>query len=548
MSVKNEKKVKDSEAKALKKEKKRKASEDASEILPKIKKSKKESPKKDENASPNKEKKAKFEKPTEPKKKVDKKKAKLSEKITKKKDELKSKLQKKEKKELNAEEKAELKEKKKKLREERRKKDRKEGVFDIGIRAKQVWEEVRREDCKPERKEELLNELHQLVKGNIAKIIYAHDTVRVVECLVALGDEKIRDALFEEMKDDLINMAKSKYASFFVQKMVKYGNKVQRDTIFKALEGRVSDLTKHKIANALVEACYNEYCNAAQRNRFLQEFFGPEFRHFKEPELRTVIQVMMKYPDKRRDILKHLASNVSPLITKGCYNHSLVHTVLYNYMIGLNHQMEAMPSEKERREKERSDFISALKDVYVHIVHSHDGSRLTMNSIWHGTAKDRKGILKNFKSYMVKTAQEEHGYMTILSMLDSIDDTKLTTKSILGELVANDEVLEEILGNERSRKVLTFGLVGRNKTYFHPDVLANLSQGDGNANSKKDADIRQKEVSGFLIDPLCNYAEKNIDKFLSDNQMTLFLGALVQACPEDNAAGNQNFPILTYFS
>ena len=90
-------------------------------------------------------------------------------------------------------------------------------------------------------------------------------------------------------------------------------------------------------------------------------FFEYFFRHFKEDDARTVIQLMQRHPEKRRDILKHLASNVSPLITKGCYNHSLVHTVLYNYMIGLNHQMEAMPSENERRGKERSEFIASLR-------------------------------------------------------------------------------------------------------------------------------------------------------------------------------------------
>merc|ERR1711970_1417609 len=75
-------------------------------------------------------------------------------------------------------------------------------------------------------------------------------------------------------------------------------------------------------------------------------------------------------------------------------------------------------------------------------------------------------------------------------MLDSVDDTKLTGKSVLGELIASDELIEEIIDDEKARKVFTFALVGRNKTFFHPDVLANLAQGDGNANSKKDADIR----------------------------------------------------------
>ena len=514
-------------------------------------------PRNDENGSTPEAKKVKFEKPIDeeiqdteqsPDKKKSKKtkeslpkKKKLSEKIEKKTQALKEKIVnkksggKKEKEELDPEKKAELKEKKKKLREDRRKKDKEEGVFDIGVRAKQVWEEVRREDCPESKKSKLLNELLELVKGNVSKIIYAHDTVRVIECLVALGDESIRDALFDEMKDDLMNIAKSKYATFFVQKMVKYGNKSQRDAIFKALEGRVAELTKHKIANNLVEACYNDYCNAAQRNRFLQEFFGPEFRHFKEDDARTVVQLMLRHPEKRRDVLKHLANNVTPLITKGCYNHSLVHTVLYNYMIGLNHQLEAVPAEKERRSKERSEFIATLREVCVHIVHSHDGARLAMNAIWHGSAKDRKAIIKSFKSYMTKTAKEEHGHMVLLAILDAVDDTKLTGKAVLSELISSEETIEEMLDDKYARKVLIYALVGRNKTHFHPDVLTNLGQGDGNANSKKEPEIRRKEVADSIQDSLCNFAAKKLNSILTSSPMTLFLGALIQSTESENA-------------
>lgn len=71
--------------------------------------------------------------------------------------------------------------------------------------------------------------------GNIKKLIFAHDTVRVVECLMALGSEVVRAALFAELKDDIIPMAKSKYAYFFVVKMLKYGSKEQRKIIFKVI-------------------------------------------------------------------------------------------------------------------------------------------------------------------------------------------------------------------------------------------------------------------------------------------------------------------------
>lgn len=250
-------------------------------------------------------------------------------------------------------------------------------------------------------------------------MIFAHDTVRVVECLMALGSEEIREQLFAELKDELIPMAKSKYAYFFVVKMLKYGSKEQRNLIFKvgtadgvlppfwphgrwiyfqALEGKVADLMKHKIANNAVEMYYNEVAPARQRNAMLQEFCGPEFRHFKEPELRTVSELIAKHPQKERDIVRHLGAYCTTLITKGCYNHSLVHTVLYNYL-----QVCARP--------DRPEMIEQLREVCLHVLHTHDGSRLSMHALWHGTPKDRKAILKSFKGHVVKICTEKQGYL-----------------------------------------------------------------------------------------------------------------------------------------
>ena len=43
----------------------------------------------------------------------------------------------------------------------------------------------------------------------------------------------LRDALYEEVKDDLTDLMKSRYAVFFVLKLVKHGNKEQTAKIFK---------------------------------------------------------------------------------------------------------------------------------------------------------------------------------------------------------------------------------------------------------------------------------------------------------------------------
>ena len=49
----------------------------------------------------------------------------------------------------------------------------------------------------------------------------------------------------------------------------------------------------------VVELAYNDWANAIQKTSMLQEFLGPEYRMFKEPELRTVEEIITKYPEKK---------------------------------------------------------------------------------------------------------------------------------------------------------------------------------------------------------------------------------------------------------
>ena len=40
-----------------------------------------------------------------------------------------------------------------------------------------------------------------------------------------------------------------------------------------------------------------------------------------------------------------------------------------------------------------------------------------MNAIWYGTAKDRKAIIKSFKTYVPKIAKEEFGYLVLIGTI-----------------------------------------------------------------------------------------------------------------------------------
>jgi pumilio family protein 6 len=54
-------------------------------------------------------------------------------------------------------------------------------------------------------------------------MVNAHDTVRVMECLVQYGNESEKLCVFEELKDEVVTLSQSIYARFLVRKLLEYG-------------------------------------------------------------------------------------------------------------------------------------------------------------------------------------------------------------------------------------------------------------------------------------------------------------------------------------
>ena len=64
----------------------------------------------------------------------------------------------------------------------------------------------------------------------------------------------------------------------------------------------------------------------------------------------------------------------------------------------------------------RQEVIEHARDALVHILHTHEGAKIALQALWHGTAKDRKAILKSFKGHVVKIAMDEHGYQVPINL------------------------------------------------------------------------------------------------------------------------------------
>ncbi|KAG0411165.1 hypothetical protein HPB47_011731 [Ixodes persulcatus] len=313
---------------------------------------------------------------------------------------------------------------KKQRKFERKKKEferkKKDGTFFETSKAiKQVWEDLRRKACSKEKRAKLLTQLTGLVKGRVKELIFAHDTARVIECMGDLGTPEHRNLIFEEVKDMIVPMSKSKYAKFIVRKMLKNGTPQQKEHIVKAFNMQVVQCLHHAEAASVLETIYNEHANALQRSQLLQEFYCRDMALFKEDKVVTFKDALEKsaQPAKTLEDLKEILMKI---VGKPVLGHSIIHHVFLEFF-------------KNADENSRSEMIRALGGSVIEMLHTKDGSRVAMQCLWHGTAKDRKAIVKSFKTHVVKIAKEEHGHMVLLAAFDCVDDTKLVDSTVRRE-------------------------------------------------------------------------------------------------------------------
>lgn len=391
-----------------------------------------------------------------------------------------------------------------------------------------VWAQLRKHDVTSEKRQELCTKLHTMVKGSARELIFAHDTSRVVQCLVKFCDNAIQNELFTELQEHILELMKSKYGKFFIKRLLMSGTKEQRLAIFKSLYGNVKKLVKHKEAASILEIAYNDYANASQRASLIEEFYGPTFALFKTGDSQTLDQILEAHPEKKESILKNVKETIPVLMDKQICQLSIVHKVLLEYFTHAD-------------EKQRSEMIEIIRESLVHMLHTHDGAHVAMNAIWHGTAKDRKVIIKSLKTYVVKIAKEDYGHLVLLAIFDAVDDTKMVQKSLLDELMKD---ISDVAADQYGRKVLLYLLQPRNTRHFHPDIIKILARGDGNANSKKSTEVRQKELLGVASPALLSWVVEHAGEAIQDNALLLLLTNIMNSASGDKSEAMKSVSVL----
>ncbi|XP_015704409.1 pumilio homolog 3 [Coturnix japonica] len=409
-----------------------------------------------------------------------------------------------------------FKKKKKELKQSRQLNDK--SNYDIIVKSKQIWESVRRKKCDKEKREKLMNELQKLLHGKIKDLAFAHDSTRVIQCFIQYGNDKQRQETFEELKDSLVELSKSKYSRNIVKKFLMYGTKQQIAEIIKSFKGHVKKMLRHAEASAVVEYAYNDKAILEQRNMLTEELYGNTFQVYKTPIVSTLDKVLEAQPEKREAILDEMKQILTPMAQKeAVIKHSLVHKVFLDFFT------HALP-------KQRSEMIEAIREAVIYLAHTHDGARVAMHCLWHGTPKDRKVIVKTMKTYIEKIATGEFSHLVLLAAFDCIDDTKLVKQLIITELNAS---LSSLISNKHGKKVLLYLLSPRDPAHFVPEIITLLKQGDGNAYSKKNTELRRQELLEAISPPLLEYLQEHTQEVVMDKAAFVLVADILRTATGD---------------
>ncbi|CAI9119004.1 OLC1v1020651C1 [Oldenlandia corymbosa var. corymbosa] len=355
------------------------------------------------------------------------------------------------------------KEKRKKLRKESkelaesRKKLRKKH-YTLEQELALLWEKMRRRDIT---KEDKSHEALSKMKGKIPEIAISHVSSRVLQTCVKYCSLDERNAIFEELKSQVISLATNKYAVYLLNKMLDSASKEQLAAFISSLHGHVATLLRHTVGSLVVE---HAYCvgNARQKQSLLMELYSPELRLFKDlasiNETR-LLDVISKLQLQKSSVSRHLSAVLQPILEKGILDHSIIHKALMEYLTIADKNVMVY-------------IIQQLSGpLLVRMIHTKEGSHIAILCIKHGDAKDRKKIIKGMKGLVQKIALDKYGSMVLVSLLSTVDDTKLLSKIIVREY---EGILKEVVFSKSARRPVLQLLHPNCSRYFNPDDLSSF--------------------------------------------------------------------------
>lgn len=385
----------------------------------------------------------------------------------------------------------------------------------------------------------MVTELFEIITGRVKDFVFKHDSVRVIQTALKYANIDQRKMIARELKGEYKVLAESKYAKFLIGKMLVHGDDETRDMVVPEFYGHVRRMIKHPEASWILDDIYRGIATPSQKATLLREWYGAEFAIFKSSEAGPVSadlkQLLQDHPEKRTPIMRSLHELVNLLVQKKTTGFTMLHDAMLQQFLNLTPGSE-----------EATEFIELLKgdeegDLLKNLAFTKSGARLVCLALAYGSAKDRKQILRTYKNTIKTLAYDTYGHQVLLAVYDVIDDTVLVSKSVFTELVGKEPLsdsqqqdLLQTANHLNARVTLLYPFCGKVKAILSNEDLKLLDEIHRirSTTSKKDPEIRRKELVASLSPPLLSITAQNAKELVSMRFGCQLISEVLLGAPE----------------
>ena len=284
-------------------------------------------------------------------------------------------------------------------------------------------------------------ELFDIITGQIKDFVFKHDSVRVIQCALKYANPEQKKLIVEELRGSYRELAESKYGKFLVGKLVMVDDSA-RDVIVGEFAGGVKRMIKGPESGWILDDVYRGAATKEQKALLLREWYGPEFVVFGgkqgDGEVEADLgKILEKNPEKRAPIISHLKEMINILVQKKTTGFTMLHDAMLQYFLNVK---VGSPEQNEVLEMLKDDEEG---DCVRNLAFTKSGSRLVCLALAYGNAKDRRTILKFFKTHIRLMAGDVHACHVLLTAYEVVDDTVMTAKAIFPELLAKEMTVEQ---------------------------------------------------------------------------------------------------------
>lgn len=353
-----------------------------------------------------------------------------------------------------------------------------------------------------------MTELFDIINGRVKDFVFKHDSVRVIQTALKYANIDQRKIIARELRGEFRALAESRYAKFLIGKLLVHGDEEIRDMVVPELYGHVRQMMKHPEASWILDDIYRGIATPKQKATLLREWYGAEFAIFKtgaDSSSANLKELLEKSPEKRTPIMRSLHDLINALVQKKTTGFTILHDAMLEYFLNVHPGSE-----------EATEFLELLKgddegDLLKNLAFTKSGARVVCLALAYGSAKDRKLILKTYKTIIQALAYDTYGHQVLLAVYDVIDDTVLTSKSVFPELIGkeplSDDQEQTLLTSAihlNARIALLYPFSGSSNSILPEEDLKILKEIHQirTSSSKKDPETRREELVASLSPPL----------------------------------------------